>query len=350
MNKEGFLFLALLPAQLLAWGERGHDIVAQTAVRISLESEDQGFHTPFYKRSLMLGHLANVPDIVWKSDSMSEKERQLNNPTHYISLDKVYKNTSFKDISRDIKTFRAKAKEAGLNLDKKVGTATWRVSQLFNLMKQSFKDLKVIPPTDSRYVDKINQALLYGGIMAHFVGDLANPQHSSRDYDGWSTGQGGLHAYFESDCVAALPLSLSQKVFDHARSEDLLEDKIFSKFVTNDSEQLKKDPTAIVFALAYDSLHRLSHLLDLDRKHAVVKESRNDRGLMIPAKRKSPHHAALKMQPFIVERLSLGASVLQHLWLLAWKQAGEPDLSDFQSWYYPVKPEFIMPDYLENSR
>jgi len=42
-----------------------------------------------------------------------------------------------------------------------------------------------------KFIEAVNQALLYGGIMSHFVGDLAEPHHTSANYDGWLTGQGG---------------------------------------------------------------------------------------------------------------------------------------------------------------
>ena len=44
--------------------------------------------------------------------------------------------------------------------------------------------------------------------------------------------------------------------------------------------------------------------------------------------------------------MALGAAVLEHLWTVAWEDAGRPDLSAFFSYEYPTAPPFIAPGYL----
>ena len=50
-------------------------------------------------------------------------------------------------------------------------------------------------------------------------------------------------------------------------------------------------------------------------------------------------------ESFIVERLALAGMVVAALWHSAWEQGGRPDLSGFFSFYYPVAPGYIYPDY-----
>jgi len=49
---------------------------------------------------------------------------------------------------------------------------------------------------------------------------------------------------------------------------------------------------------------------------------------------------------FLVERLSVGADALAAVWIAAWDAAGRPKLQGYQSYSYPVKPDFIPLGYV----
>lgn len=334
-----------MSSRLLAWGELGHDIVVQVAVKKILDSGNSKLYEPFHKKSLMLGHLANVPDIVWKSSRISEQHRVLNSHTHYHALNKVFPKDDFQNIQRDIKKFEQAARKRNLDLYTEVGTAPWRIVQLFEKAKKHITNVSFLSAQNPKFNDEIDSALLYLGILSHYVGDLANPHHTAIDFDGWATKQGGIHAYFEEYCVSAQGLSLPNDVYLHSKSKALLQ-RVFSAFSKKHYAKSSKDPLAVAFALTYNSSKHISDILEIDAKHALVKHSHEDAGLKVPAIRKSPFAVADKFKPLIVDRLAIGATILAHLWGLAWEQSGRPDLSSFHSWNYPVSPNFIYPDYL----
>ena len=181
--------------------------------------------------------------------------------------------------------------------------------------------------------------------MAHFVGDLSNPEHGTSDYNGWNISQGGLHNYFETEMVNAQPLLLDQEVYLAA-----LNKKPFANVqkILPEAQRtaLSDDPFAVAIAEALDARAHLTALTALDRKVSLLKPSRNDKGMNLKAERRLAEDVAPKFHDLLVERLSAGADTLAHLWESAWKKAGSPDLSGYQSYEYPVAPAFIKPDYL----
>lgn len=321
-----------------AWGERGHDLITRVAVQnLRVISDDnQALVKPFVERNHMLGHLSNVPDIVWRAPYMTELERQENYSTHFINLEKVYKGVAtWSDLPDAFEAYSKDALAEG-HTAVEVGTVPWRVSQLYNRMVQALilagqsEDKKALE-------DSVNQALLMGGLMSHFVGDLANPHHTTANYDGQLSGQRGLHAYFEHEVVAQLPFELSARVAMQAKENWL------ATYPKSEQKAILSNPQKLVWALVANSHSRLPELLKLDTQYSLLEESKGEKDR---ATRKPVTESARHYEAFAIERLAIGASTLSQLWVLAWQQAGAPDLSKFRSYYYPVKPDFIRPDYL----
>jgi len=321
-----------------AWGERGHDLITRVAVQNlrAISDDNQALVKPFVERNHMLGHLSNVPDIVWRAPYMTELERQENYSTHFINLEKVYKGVAtWSDLPDDFDAYSKDALAKG-HTAVEVGTAPWRVSQLYNRMVQALilagqaEDKKALE-------DSVNQALLMGGLMSHFVGDLANPHHTTANYDGQLSGQRGLHAYFEHEVIAQLPFELSAQVAMQAKKNWL------ATYPKSEQKAILSNPQKLVWALVANSHSRLPELLRLDTQYSLLEESKSEKDR---ATRKPVTETARHYEAFAIERLAIGASTLSQLWVLAWQQAGAPDLSTFRSYNYPVKPDFIRPDYL----
>ncbi|MBX2848401.1 MAG: hypothetical protein KTR16_08775 [Acidiferrobacterales bacterium] len=325
----------------LAWGERGHDLITRVAVQhMRVNAEDNAnLMRPFLLRDHMLGHLSNTPDIVWRADYMSEEARRANSPTHYINLEKVLSDvTRWDDFPREFDEYRALCKSKGLETTD-VGTAPWRVLQFYKLIVSELSNLEHKPK--ELKIDQINKALTYAGLMSHFVADLANPHHTSANYDGQLTGNRGLHAYFESVMVAELPLDLSEKVLKKAGSKRLwLRD--YSK---GERDEILSDPQKLVWALVADSHRKVDQLTELDNKYSIISKSPINSESRESAQRKPAKEVVRHYERFVVERLAVGVDALAKLWQMAWEDAGKPDMSEFQSYYYPVQPSFITPYY-----
>ncbi len=186
--------------------------------------------------------------------------------------------------------------------------------------------------------------------MSHFVGDLGNPYHATLNYDGWETKQGGIHSYFESAMVSSYPLALDQEVFDAALAGRGLE-RVLKQIPINDRPGLARDPVALAIALALDSHSRLQAANTIDLRFAILKPSEvGTDGKRINAERRDPSKLRSRFHALTVERLATAAEVLADLWGRAWEDAGRPDFKGYQSFAYPVAPDFIQPDYLSGGK
>ena len=319
----------------LAWGERGHDVSTRLAARLVYKHLPSEFSAPFLQKEFMLGHLSKVPDIVWRSSSQPASVSKAGGPTHYIGLDKL-RDRPNEIQSYKISDFKALAKSKKLKLVGDVGTAPWRINQLFQAAVGEFQSAKKSKKKATQHID---QALLYLGIMSHFVGDLANPYHTTKDYDGWQSGQGGIHSYFETDCVQAYPVHLESDVWSHINKNRIDFDQ------SNKSVSKKNIALKTAFDLTLDSLKTLTALSKMDREQIIKKPSKNKHGLKVPALRMPSKEGYLIFRPFIVSRLSRASQTMAYLYRLAWEYGGKPNMSEYHSWVYPVKPEFIFPNY-----
>lgn len=321
-----------------AWGERGHDVVTRVAARLVAARmvDDPSLSAPLVGREHMLAHLANVLDIVWRSGDAAKS----NGPTHYIDWEKVLASPAYAAAPRTYAKAVELAKARGFDLAKDVGTAPWRVEQLMASLTAALAKVKQLPAAElqggKQLEERVNEALLYAGILAHFVGDLSQPHHSTTDADGWETGQGGIHSYFESELVNAAPLQLEADVYAVA-------------LATNPARGLisiygEDDALSIALAESFDGLHHVEVVRTLDRDHAVI--AKGDSKAKKPAKRKPASAVLPYFQPLITERLATGADVLATLWINAWTAAGKPDMRAYKSFAYPISPEFIVPSYI----
>jgi hypothetical protein len=142
------------------------------------------------------------------------------------------------------------------------------------------------------------------GVMAHYSGDASMPYHATSDWNGYSTGEGGVHFYFENDCVNALEPGLATNVLAAAR-----------KNRTRWLSRWKADPAhpeALVTAVLNDSLACVPKVAALDRRHAVTRLQ--PPGSTLDAQRKPAATACAAMRSILVDRLARGAVLTAALW------------------------------------
>lgn len=334
-----------------AWGERGHNLISRVAARLVAErTDDKAMPAVFLKRELTLGHLANVPDIVWRA-SPDAKVVAANFPTHFIDADLLMEKPALKGFPFLIPDAKAAATKFNKNLFTEVGTAPWRVQQLFNAMQAAFAEIKPDPATKQAAPrDQVNpltdKALLNGGIMSHFIADMSQPLHNGKDYDGWAVGQGGIHSYFEEGVLSALDLRFDYEVYSYASINKPFRTELGRFFPAETRAQNLKDPLTIAVGLSLLNFSYIPELQKLDKAYAVTAPS-YEKDLKVAAKRRPPAQTARHFRQFAMKRVALAADTLANLWVLAWENAGKPDLSNYASYYYPVVPDFIVPDYVE---
>ena len=186
-----------------AWGRYGHEQVNGAAIEI-LPDSPLGSCLKTHQRLLIRYGL--TPDMDWKANQRIESlpvraQRARRNadrcehPLHFFEVDAFLiegKDTDVvqlphsgqytKDLEKYIHLIANKTKGPPTDRDVvKHGTAPWRVLSLY---KKGVRALQQ---------GKIHQALLVLGAMGHYVGDLAQPLHTTIHFDGDEAHQGFHH-------------------------------------------------------------------------------------------------------------------------------------------------------------
>lgn len=168
-----------LPRPAHAWGARGHELVATIGAKLA--TRGQAFWSA---NQAAMGTLTNVPDNTWKTGSSAATERLIHwfEPDHYVD-----DPARFGEIPH---AYSAATRKYGEPVVRQNGTAPWRIQQLYDLAVGALKANQAV------------QALQMAGTMSHYVGDLSQPLHVTKNYDGQETGDPGIHSYFESTNIA----------------------------------------------------------------------------------------------------------------------------------------------------
>ncbi len=162
--------------------------------------------------------------------------------------------------------------------------------RFYDRLVSSFKDLatgSTYAAPDARYL---------GSVLSHYVEDAFQPFHATRDYDGQSTHQRGIHARFETDVVL------------------------------RNLGQLQLAPVAIhpvgnirnyTFDTLIDSQALVADVLRADREAASGRDVYDD-----------AYFAAFftRVRPLLEDRMSEASSGVASVIASAWQAAGSPAL------------------------
>jgi hypothetical protein len=226
----------------------------------------------------------------------------------------------------------------------------WRGEQFYRLALKSLIAAKSATPPNSQdaqnYAHPYNVAV-YGflvnvGLMGHFLGDATEPHHVTADYDGYGTGHGGIHSFYETQVVNSLDLDFAGKVAAEAR-------RILAA-TTSDSFVIEAQASALErFKQAtVETSADIARVEALDVVLEPSTTSTNEAGQIVkkPAKRSPAASVALKFEPLIIHETARAAILLAQLLDEMQRTAGGANLSAYRSYRYPVAPEFVAPDYV----
>jgi hypothetical protein len=332
-------------AAALGWGGRGHNSICEAAVHLVKNPELREF---LQFKPHVMGHLCNVPDIYWKS--LSSEARKLGDTAHYINAEKL--GLKIADIPTDyrkiVEDFTGKPNKENTaktiySIPDELGSSWWRADQFYRLAVEagkkaqpaaSPKDFKEEQNNDLPYNKGIYDMMVNLGLMGHFVGDNSQPFHCTSDHDGYASGHGGIHAFYEEAVVAQFGADLIGRIVKQARS---LKNPAFVK---------KDNVIENMRALSEASYGDLKDVLKAD---VLVKPStlNIDKGMSLktPAQRRSAENAFKRMEKLVLKQLSRSSLLLAHLWDAAYVEAGQPQLKPYKSYLHPFTPEFVKPDY-----
>lgn len=209
--------------------------------------------------------------------------------------------------------------------------------------------------TNQSRLQALSAAVAIGGVMGHFIGDLAQPYHVTINFDGWEGGHGGVHEYMESAVVKHLGPELENDVLNKAK------ESTFRKSLEEDLKVDWKQPAAAAsFAinLASNSYRLLGEALRLDEKYAIEKKgtqvASGDKSFLFEKEKYKPARKSAKNpevlaghKPLLVNRLAVGSYALAMIWYQAWEDGGQPQLSDANGIAIPyaLDVRFLWPTY-----
>ncbi|WII70600.1 hypothetical protein QJS83_09030 [Bdellovibrio sp. 22V] len=342
--------ILLSSSQVFAWGGRGHDTICRVA---SFLVKEPGLKEYLQHKPQMMGHLCNMPDFYWKS--LGGDANKLGNPTHFIDIEVI--GLPVKDIPTDYKKLIAdftgkpnKFKNDGSTIKSiptEFGSSWWRVDQFMRIIENLGQQLaKATLPAN--FKEEQNNELPYNklayemvvsmGLMGHFVGDNSQPFHTTADYDGYATGHGGIHAYFEDAVVGQFDGDLDYLVLKEARA---MKNPEFLKPATP-IEKMK-----VLSVISNTEIPKILKVDPVTKKSTLVKEKGME--IKTAAERKPASEAFKKMKPLIVKEMARGSVLLANLWDEAYAKAGKPKLGAYKSYKYPFTVDFVAPDYYDTT-
>lgn len=324
------LFLLLAPAALWlaprasAWDYEGHRIVNEVALA-SLPADFPAFvHEP--AAAERIAWLCSEADR-WRS-SPDLPIRHCNSADHYLDLEQLeladltpetvssfrYQFALQFAAGRTAHPERFPVIEADKNSDHTrewPGFLPWTITEYFGKLRGDFARLKVLEDEKLGTPEEIAQTkasiVELMGVMGHFVGDGAQPLHTTDSHNGWVganpngyTTWRGLHAWIDGGFIAKAGITYA----------DLRSHVTATEPLALPAAKGERDP---MFDQAMKYLQAqhvfVETLYQLEKKGAF----KSDAPAISPEGRE-----------FIVQRLLTGGQMLGRVWLTAWRSAA-PD-------------------------
>ena len=173
----GLVCVLALPPAASAWGNSGHRLVNKLAVS-SLPMD-----VPAFLRSpealAEIEYLGPEPDR-WRSTAEPELAAA-QAPEHFINLDLA---DALGPLPRRRLEFEARVFASGQRPEK-IGLQPWEATEVWERLKAALREYRTLSASHEN-TRPVEQAILfYVGWLGHYVGDGAQPLHTSIQYNGW---------------------------------------------------------------------------------------------------------------------------------------------------------------------
>ncbi len=155
----------------MCWGPETHEMIARHAIEL-LPKQIKPF---FDENARYIVPMSNLPDD-WRQTHKDEIGNQ-----HYIDLDLLGK-PPFNEL---VMTRASAEKKFGGNVVEKAGVLPWAIEERFHRLVKAFKEKDTVG------------IVVQSGVIMHYVGDAHVPFHVTKDYDGRTPGQKGVHGRWE---------------------------------------------------------------------------------------------------------------------------------------------------------
>lgn len=193
-------FILSVPAH--AWGNEGHRLINRLAAS-SLPADVPAF---LHSESALdeMEYLGPEPDR-WRSPA----EPELNAaqaPEHFINLESA---DALGPLPRNRLEFESKVFASGQHPEK-IGLQPWQTDEVWERLKAALREYRKLHAAGKNTQEVEQAAIFYAGWLGHYVGDGAQPLHTSIQYNGWVgpnpngyTTEHTIHWQFEGPFVGA---------------------------------------------------------------------------------------------------------------------------------------------------
>ena len=279
------LFILLVPASLLAWGEKGHLMINRVAIAAAAPKLPEFMNAD--REHLIFN--AYEPDR-WRDEGRTPMNlaQELD---HYLNLEEW---GAVSTLPADRYSFIQQLTSRGVDL--KIGYLPYAMIENYGRLVNAFRYWRNAKTPMDRESSRAN-AVYVAGVLGHYVGDGSQPMHLTIHHHGWAakvpnpkhyTTDYGIHARYESLYVnAAIDIA---KVKPDVRTPQRL---------PNVWEAIKQ--------YLSHNFSELEPLYELEKAGEF-----------------NPEKPGLKGTQFIATELARAGTMLASLWYTAWLESGEP--------------------------
>lgn len=268
--------LTLTPSPAFAWGAEGHRLIMRRAIEL-LPPELKPFFEHFREELVVR---VNDPDV-WRNVPWDD------DANHFVDFGvPELGQPPFTALPRERGAALAKF---GANRLKSFGLLPWRVEEFAGNLRRAFEGMGRRNPYSA------GDIVLFSATTAHYLQDATQPLHATENYDGFKTGNAGVHGRFESELLEryASQLTLTPRLTPITSPRDFAFDTLIDSYGLVD-QLMAADKTAIGSKDVYDDAY-------FEAFFAATK-------------------------PMIERRLSEAISATAGLIVGAWEQAGKPTM------------------------
>ena len=287
-----FLTIFLLLSPAWPWGNEGHSEINRVAAE-KLPPDVPAF---LHNAAAQLAYLGPEPDRWRQASELALKRSQ--EPDHYINLELIEGMTLPPDrysFYRELEVKRAQTPGHPDDLlPEHVGLQPYITMEVFGRLVVAFREYRLAQAGHRSPDFAEANAIVYAGWLGHYVGDAANPLHTTIHHNGW---------------VGANPKGYTTANTIHWKMEGIFVAANFKQLQFADlvpaQPELLKHPFEDYMKYLRDSHELVETVYQLDKAGGFD-------GAGTPASR-----------DFIRHRLAAGATMLRNLWYTAWVQSGE---------------------------
>ena len=324
------LALLLLPAAALqAWDYDGHRIVNQLALA-SLPADFPAFvHEP--AAAERIAFLAGEPDR-WRN-SADLPLKHVNGVDHYLDLEELAdagldaaKVASLRyEFAKQFAAGRAAHPENFPAIDPEKnadhsrewpGFAPWAIAEYYGKLQSEFSYLKAFQElgTTEEIANAQANIIYTMGVMGHYVGDCAQPLHSTKHHNGWVgpnpngyTTWPGIHAWIDGGLIYKAGIKTATLAPRVAPAQAIV-------LLPQDDE---RDPMFVaMITYLQGTLKLVEPLYQLEKAGKLGDTFAKEHG-----KGKDAEPVSAEGSAFVQDQVLRGGETLGAVWLTAWRNA-----------------------------